>query len=76
MGASYDVAKILARADPWPLYLPAATACWQGHATDFLNELRTWQAAHAAPPEGKLPDDDPRSIVQGTVTYLLQPIHL
>jgi hypothetical protein len=23
-----------------------------------------------APPEGKLPDDDPRSIVQGTVTYL------
>ncbi len=36
---------------------------------DFLNELRTWHA-HPAPPEGKPPDDDPRSIVQGTVTYL------
>jgi hypothetical protein len=70
LGYVYDAAKILAPADPWPLYLRAATACWQGRAVDFLNELRTWQAAHPAPPEGKLPDDDPRSIVQGTVTYL------
>lgn len=70
LGYVFDAAKVLAPADPWPLYLPAATACWQGRVADFVNQLRTWQTAHAAPPEGNLPDDDPRSIVQGVVTYL------
>jgi len=70
LGYVYDAAKILAPGDPWPLYLRATTACWQGRVADFLNELRTWQAAHLAPPDEKLPEDDPRSIVQGTVTYL------
>jgi hypothetical protein len=70
LGYVYDAAKILAPANPWPLYLRAATACWQGRMADLLNELRAWQAAHPTPPDEKLPEDDPRSIVQGTVTYL------
>lgn len=70
LGYVYDAAKILAPADPWPLYLCATTACWQGRVADFLNELRAWQAAHPAPPDEKLSEDDPRSVVQGTVTYL------
>ncbi len=70
LGYVYDVAKVLAPEDPWPLHLRASTACWQGRVSDFLNELRTWQVAHPMPPDQKLPDDDPRSIVQTTVTYL------
>jgi hypothetical protein len=70
LGYVYDAAKILAPADPWPLYLRATTDCWQGRVADFLNELHAWQAAHPAPPEEKLPDDDPRSIIRTTVTYL------
>jgi hypothetical protein len=70
LGYVYDAAKVLAPSDPWPLYLRATTACWQGRVADFLNELRTWQGAHPAPSEGKLPDDDPRSIIQSVVTYL------
>jgi hypothetical protein len=70
LGYVYDAAKILAPTDPWPLYLRATTACWQGRVADFLNELRAWQAEHPTPPDQKLTDDDPRSIVQGTVTYL------
>jgi hypothetical protein len=70
LGYVYDAAKILAPADHWPLYLRASTVCWQGRVADFLNELRAWQAAHPAPPEEKLPDDDPRSIIQTAATYL------
>jgi hypothetical protein len=70
LGYVYDAAKVLAPADPWPIYLRAATACWQGRVADFLSELRAWQAAHPTPPEQKLPEDDPRSVVQRTVTYL------
>jgi hypothetical protein len=66
----YDAAKILAPTNPWPVYLRAATACWQGRVADFLNELRAWQASHPTLPGEELPDDDPRSIVQKTVTYL------
>jgi hypothetical protein len=66
----YEAAKIVAPVDPWPLYLRAATACWQGRVADFLNELRVWQAAHPMPPGEKLPDEDPRSVIQRTVTYL------
>jgi hypothetical protein len=70
LGYVYDAAKVLAPDDPWPLHLRAATACWQGRVSEFLDELRTWQAAHPALPHQKLADDDPRSIVQTTVTYL------
>ena len=70
LGYVYDAAKTLTPADPWPTYLRAATACWQGRVGDFLNELRTWQAAHPAPQEGELPDGDPRSTVRVAITYL------
>ncbi len=51
LGYVYDVAKVLAPEDPWPLHLRASTACWQGRVSDFLNELRTWQVAHPMPPD-------------------------
>jgi hypothetical protein len=70
LGYVYDAAKVLAPEDPWPLHLRATTACWQGRVSDFLDELRTWQVAHPMPPDQKLPDEDPRAIVQTTVTYL------
>ena len=70
LGYVYDAAKVLAPADPWPQYLRATTACWQGHVADFLDELRAWQATHPTSPDEKLADNDPRSIVQTTLTYL------
>ena len=70
LGYVYDAAKVLTPEDPWPLHLRASTACWQGRVSDFINELRAWQVAHPMPSDEKLPDDDPRSIVQTTITYL------
>ena len=70
LGYVYDAAKVLAPADPWPQYLRATTACWQGRVADFLDELRAWQATHSTSPDEKLADNDPRSIVQTTLTYL------
>jgi hypothetical protein len=70
MGYVYQAAEVLSPEDPWPQYLRAATACWQGRVADFLDELRRWQSAHPAPADAKLPEDDPRSVVQGAVTYL------
>ena len=70
LGYVYDAARILAPDDPWPVYLAAATACWQGRVADFLNDLRAWQAEHPTPNDEKLPDDDPRAIVQSVRTYL------
>jgi hypothetical protein len=70
LGYVYDAAKVLAPDDPWPLHLRATTACWQGRVSEFLDELRTWQTAHPKPSDQKLADDDPRAIIQTTVTYL------
>lgn len=70
LGYVYDVAKVLAPDDPWPLYLRATTLCWQGRVAEFVQELREWQAVHPTPPNTKLPDHDPRAIVHTTVTYL------
>lgn len=70
LGYVYDAAKILDPAEPWPVYLRASEACWQGRVSDFLTELRDWQTAHPTPAHEKLPDHDPRAIVQSTVTYL------
>ena len=69
LGYVYDAARILAADDPWPVYLAAATACWQGRVADFLSDLRAWQAEHPTPNDEKLPDDDPRTIVQSVMTY-------
>jgi hypothetical protein len=70
LGYVYDAAKILAPADPWPVYLQASEACWQGRVADFLVELRAWQLAHPTPLDEELPAHDPRAIVERTVTYL------
>jgi hypothetical protein len=70
LGYVYDAAKILAPADPWPLYLRATTSCWQGQVANFLDELHAWQAAHPTSRDETLADDDPRSVIQTTVTYL------
>lgn len=70
LGYIYDAAKVLSPDDPWPCYLSAATACWQGRVVDFLNDLGAWQVLHPTPPGEKLPDHDPRAVIQRTATYL------
>jgi hypothetical protein len=70
LGYVYDAAQVLSPDDPWPLYLRATTACWQGRVVDVLSELRAWEAAHPTLSDEKLAEDDPRSIVRTTVTYL------
>jgi len=70
LGYIYDAAKILAPADPWSVYLNASEACWQGRVADLLKDLRDWQELHATPADEELSDQDPRAIVQRTITYL------
>lgn len=66
----YEAAKILAPTDPWRVHLRASTACWQGRVAEFLDELRLWQAAHPTTADEDLPDEDPRSVIHTTITYL------
>jgi hypothetical protein len=70
LGYIYDAAKILAPANPWPAYLRASEACWQGRVDQVLTELRAWQNANPTPLDEKLPDQDPRAVIQTTITYL------
>lgn len=70
LGYLYEAAKIIAPMDYWAVYLEAATACWQGRVEDFLSRLRNWQATQSAVTAEKLPEHDPRAIVQRAVTYL------
>lgn len=70
LGYVYDAAQVLAPTDPWPIYLRASEACWQGRVDDFLAELRVWQASNPVPADEALPDHDPRAIIQITITYL------
>lgn len=42
---------------------------WQGRVTHVIAELKTW-SARLGPPPKDAPDDDPRQIVAGTLTYL------
>lgn len=70
LGYLYDAAKVLSPNDPWPTFLHAATACWQGRVKEFLKELQHWQASHPIQPDEKLTDDDPRSVIHRTATYL------
>ena len=46
LGYIYDAAKAISSNDPWPQYLKAATACWQGRVADVIRELRQWQTDH------------------------------
>ena len=70
LGYVYDAAQVLSPDDPWSLYLRATTACWQGRVTDVLSELRAWEAAHPTLSNETLAEDNPRSIVRRTITYL------
>lgn len=70
LGYMYDAAQVLAPTDPWPVYLQASEACWQGRVNDFLNELRAWQTANPVPEDEEIPDQDPRAIIQTTIGYL------
>jgi hypothetical protein len=70
LGYVYDASQVLAPADPWPVYLQASEACWQGRVNDFLAQLQAWQTANPVPGDEELPDQDPRTIVQTTITYL------
>ena len=55
----------------WQQYLAWATACWQGRVGDVIEELRQWQTRLGPLAEGQPPpDNDPRSILQSTITYL------
>ena len=70
LGYLYDVAQVLSPQDPWPQYLRATTACWQGRVAEVLGELRAWAATHLTLANEKLSEDDPRSTVRETITYL------
>jgi len=70
LGYVYDAAQILAPNDPWPAYLQAAEACWQGRVADFLAQLHAWQATHPAAEDAALPEHDPRAVIGRTITYL------
>ena len=70
LGYLYDVAQVLSPEDPWPQYLRATTACWQGRVAEVLGELRAWAATHPTLANEKLSEDDPRSTVRETITYL------
>jgi len=55
----------------WQQYLAWVTACWQGRVGDVIEELRQWQARLGPLADGEPPpENDPRSILQSTVTYL------
>jgi hypothetical protein len=56
-------------ADAWDQYLAWMRGAWRGEVAQVLDELRAWQARLGKPPEG-CGDQDPRSILAGTITYL------
>ena len=53
----------------WEQYDAWLVDVWQGRVTNVIAELETW-SARLGPPPKDAPDDDPRQIVAGTLTYL------
>lgn len=53
----------------WEQYEAWLVDVWQGRVTQVIAELETW-SARLGPPTKDAPDDDPRQIVAGTLTYL------
>lgn len=70
LGYVYDAAQVLAPDDPWPVYLEATEAVWQGRVADFLAQLRGWQTAHPVAEDAALPEREARAIIGRTLTYL------
>jgi hypothetical protein len=55
----------------WRQYLDWASACWQGRVGEVVADLRCWQSRLGQLPEGvEVPENDPRKILQSTITYL------
>lgn len=52
----------------WAVYLSLAEACWQGKVLQVIQQLTDWLLCH--PPDGELPDDDPRAVIQRVRNYL------
>ncbi len=55
--------------EAWSQYVVWMRGCWQGEVAQALEELRHWQARVGEPPK-EASDNDPRSIVATTITYL------
>lgn len=53
----------------WEQYGQWMTACWQGNIAAVIAHLREWQTRLGLPEE-KTPDNDPRQIIDRTLTYL------
>ena len=55
--------------EAWSQYLVWMRGCWRGEVAKALEELRHWQTRLGEPPQ-EASDNDPRSIVATTITYL------
>jgi hypothetical protein len=55
--------------EAWSQYLVWMRGCWRGEVAQALEELRHWQTRLGEPPQ-EASDNDPRSIVATTITYL------
>jgi hypothetical protein len=58
-----------AAGDAWDQYLVWMRGAWQGEVVQVLEELRAWQAKRGEPPKDAA-ENDPRQILQKTITYL------
>jgi hypothetical protein len=67
----YDAAGAVTNswAAQWEQYSEWMTACWQGHVTRVIADLREWHERLGAPAKDT-PENDPRQIVAKTLTYL------
>jgi hypothetical protein len=55
----------------WEIYVPWATACWQGGVAEVITQLEDWQSRLGPLPEQQaIEETDPRQIVARTLTYL------
>lgn len=54
----------------WSCYLRMARACWQGRATETIDQLKLWLAPHGLDDKSKLDDKDPRKPIVDAARYL------
>ncbi len=80
IGCVYDAAVAVGGVEEfaWGMCDRWLTSCWQGHVSDIITELKTWQSQNPLPPNDEtsnnesavLSRDDQREIVRRTVVYL------
>jgi hypothetical protein len=56
--------------DAPPFYLRVARACWQGRATETIDELKSWLAPRGLDDKAKLDDNDRRKPIVDAARYL------